>query len=344
MKHQDAKTKRGLILLIILLVIAVGLIGLLFVQGKLQKIGRVSGTTDRIDPSEQTFEADEDSGPDTLKPEEVKWEPITAEALSVEGVTNILLIGQDARTGEGRQRSDTMILCSLNENTGVITLCSLMRDLYVPIPGYSDNRINAAYAFGGMPLLDQTIEDAFGVKIDGNVEVNLDGFLGSMAQVGPLDIYLNWDEATYMNENPAVGSSDDVAYETWYLTEGVNTLSPSQALAYARMRHVGNSDYERTERQRKVLSAAFRKLAGSDIGTLLRLSDSILPSLTTDLSDSEITALIRMAHGMTLAEESYRIPADGTYSSESIRGMAVLVPDLSSNSAYLKKCLFGTEY
>lgn len=333
--------KHGMLpLLIVLLAIAIALVAMVFVQGKLLKIRRTSNVETPIAPEEQTFETDEEAGPDTLKPEEIKWEE-TKVAESVEGVTNILLIGQDARTGEARQRSDTMIICSLNEKTKEITLASLMRDMYVPIPGYDDNRINAAYAFGGMPLLDQVIEEDFGVKIDGNIEVNLEGFLGSMEAIGDLDLYLTASEAEYMNSNPAVGSGDDTSSESWYLEEGINTLTPSQALGFARMRNVGNSDYRRTERQREVLYAAFHKLIGSDLSTLLKLSDEILPSLTTDLTSNEIVSLVTKAKDMKLAEESYRIPVDGTFSAESIRGMSVLVPDLNANSDRLKEYLYG---
>ncbi|MFQ9799037.1 MAG: LCP family protein [Clostridia bacterium] len=91
-------------------------------------------------------------------------------------MVNILLIGQDRREGEGRQRSDSMILATINKKSQSIYLTSFMRDMYVPIPGYSDNRINAAYAFGGMDLLDDTIETNFGIHIDGNVEVDFSGF------------------------------------------------------------------------------------------------------------------------------------------------------------------------
>ena len=80
-------------------------------------------------------------------------------------VINILLIGQDRRPGETRARSDSMILCTVNKETGTLILTSILRDLYVQIPGYGDNRINAAYAAGGMQLLNETLELNFGVHV-----------------------------------------------------------------------------------------------------------------------------------------------------------------------------------
>ncbi len=348
MSNRKKKNSRGgIIAMVIVILILLAIVAMLFIQGKLTQVNRTETVVkDVVAPKEETFEVDESVAekPDTIDPETVEWEKVEPlEAEDTSHVTNILLIGQDARNGEGRQRSDTMVICSLNRDTNTVTMCSLMRDLYLPIPGYSDNRINAAYVFGGMPLLDQVIEEDFGVKIDGNFEVNLEGFLNSMATIGNLDIYLTWEEAEYMNANPAMGSGTDESSEVWYLTEGWNSLTPSQALAYSRMRHIGNSDYERTERQRNTLTAAFNKIAGSNVSDLLRLADAILPCLTTDMSQKDIMSLATMIQGMKLNETSYRIPVDGTYSSESVRGMAVLVPDLQANSQYLKEYLYGTD-
>ena len=92
-----------------------------------------------------------------LKPEDVEWNGDKFEALNNDGLVNILLIGQDRREGESRQRSDAMILCSFNPETNKLSMVSFLRDLYVQIPGYEDNRLNAAYAYGGFDLLKETL-------------------------------------------------------------------------------------------------------------------------------------------------------------------------------------------
>ncbi len=337
--YQYEKKKRGrkalLILLaafVILLAAAIG--ALFFAKGMINKMNQVdTEEEERIEPSAQDFEADESDEPDTLLPEEVVW-TTTEDVLDDTDIKNILLIGQDRREGQGRQRSDTMIICSINKRTGRITMVSLMRDLYVPIPGYADNRLNAAYAFGGMSLLDETIEQDFGVHIDGNVEVDFEGFIEVMTRVGYLDISLTQEEADYINAK-TVGES--------HLTAGVNSMNSQQVLTYARTRKIGNGDYERTERQRRVLRAAFNKMRECDLPTLYALAEDLLPCFTTDLSSSDIMGYIYnvVAGGMTLNDESYRLPADGTFTSERIRGMAVLVPDLEANSLILKQYLYG---
>ena len=346
-KRRKRRRTGAIVGMVIAILVLLAIVAMLFVQGRLSQVNRETVVTNTVPVSEQTFEADENAGPDTLKPEEVKWKPVTQAPVKPEEagqVKNILLIGQDARLGEGRQRSDTMVIFSINSKTNKITMCSLMRDMYVPIPGYDDNRINAAYVFGGMPLLDQVIENDFGVHIDGNIEVDLDGFLSSMTTIGNLDIELTEEEAEYLNANPALGNNiDNVPTVGWELVPGWNSLTPEQALAYSRIRHVGHGDYERTERQRRVLTAAFEKVAGSDLKELIRLSNDLLPNFTTDMSQAEILEYITKikTNDMALNETSYRLPAEGAYSSESIRGMAVLVPDLEQNSKYLYEYLYG---
>ena len=254
------------------------------------------------------------------------------------GVMNILLIGTDARSGQSGQRSDSMILCTINVRRGTISLTSLMRDMYVPIPGYDSNRLNAAHRFGGMELLDETIQENFGVDINGNAEVDFDGFLEAITSVGNLDMYLTREEADYLNANPNIGSSSDVADETWHLTEGNNSLTPSQALAYCRMRHVGNSDWERTERQRKLLSALLSKFKHSGPRTQYRMLASALPHITTDMTNLKMMKAAVLAVLCIRGDmESHLLPAEGTYSAKNINGASVLVPDLEANRARLRE-------
>ena len=257
---------------------------------------------------------------------------------AVKGVTNILLIGQDRRPGEERARSDSMILCSMNENTHQITMVSLMRDMYIPIPGYGSNRINAAYAFGGMPLLDQTIEDNFGVHIDGNAEVDFEGFMKLIDKMDGVDIDLTAEEAEYLNTNNT-GLVDGVTRERWNLVPGVNTLNAEQALAYARTRFIGNSDWERTDRQRTVLAKIAEKVKSLDPISQVSLIHSALDYMTTDIGTFKMLELgfKVIANDMNLSNQSYRLPVEGTYTSQSIEGMSVLVPDTAANASYLKQ-------
>lgn len=329
---------------VLALVIAGGLMTAVYLQGLLGKINHVSASMNSADAVE-TFDADGDKANDTLTASDIDWgDTNDIDVMKDNDVKNLLLIGQDARSGESGQRSDSMILCSINTKEKKIKLVTLMRDMYVQIPGYQANKLNASYALGGMELLDKTIEQNFGVDIDGNVEVDFDGFLEALTEVGDLDIELTYDEATYMNANEGLGSADDNAEinEAWGLKEGVNTLKPKQVLCYARMRYVGNSDWDRTERQKKVIMAAYKKVQNLSATKLLSLASKIFPCITTDLKNSELLSYVKtlsVNHITTI--ETYRLPVDGTFTEGQIEGMSVLVPNLYLNSAYLQNYLYG---
>lgn len=249
-------------------------------------------------------------------------------------LVNILLIGQDRREGEGRARSDSMILCTFNKKTGQITMTSFLRDLYVKIPGYYDNRINAAYAAGGMSLLNETLKTNFGIHVDGNVEVDFGQFSQIIDLLGGVTMEIRQDEAEQINA--ATGSQ---------LAAGTYVLTGDQALAYARIRSIdADGDFSRTSRQRKVINALLDAYKNSSITTILGLLDDILPMVTTDMSQAKL-----LTHALTLFPllakaniVSQRIPADGTYSGQMINGMSVLVADADATRLYLEETLLGT--
>ena len=259
-------------------------------------------------------------------------------------VYNILLIGQDAREGEGMQRADTIILCTINKKTHTVTLTSIMRDMYVNIPGYGGNRVNAAFAFGGIDLLDQTIEENLGIKIDGNALVDFGGFMEAMTAVGNLDIELTAEEAAYLNEHPELGTTDEVAVETWDLHEGVNNMTPGQVLGYSRIRHVGNSDWDRTNRQRFVINAVIDKIKHGHLIKGFKVLDGVCPHILTDMTTKNMLkagfAYIRCSKG---GMNSFYLPAEGTYQATYVDGMAVLLPDIEANKQVLQQYMQGID-
>lgn len=324
-REKSAKKPLKKILLVVLaIVLLLAGVGTFLTIRTLNRINRVDKEQEtRIDREDEDFIPDTSEDEDTMNPEEIGWGGVNS--ISSPYVKNILLIGQDRRPGEGRARSDSMIICSLNTKTGVISLVSLMRDMYVPIPEYSSNRINAAYAFGGMSLLDEVIEEDFGIVIDGNVEVDFDGFIQVMGLIAPLDIELKSYEAEYMG-----------------LPAGVNALSAEQLLTYSRIRSVGNADYERTERQRRVVGAAINKMKNLSMTKIYSLVDAALPCMTTDMSNAQILDYATtMLSKQPVIGGNYRVPFEGTYSHETIYGMWVLVPDLNANSQQLQEYLYG---
>lgn len=218
-------------------------------------------------------------------------------------IVNILLIGQDARKGEGKQRSDSMILVTFNKSTRKIMLTSFMRDSYVYIPGYGATKLCHAYQYGGMTLLNQTLYNHYGIRVDGNVEVNFEGFEKIIDLLGGVEIELTRKEANFMNED-----------QGFSVKKGLQTLDGEEALFYARIRHI-DSDYKRTERQRKVIMSMFEKYKKQSLTRMLSLMEEILPYVTTDMSKDQIKGYAMELFGMIAGAEmeSMRLPASGTY-------------------------------
>ena len=272
-----------------------------------------------------------------LDPNSIEW--TDAETIGAgQDIINILLIGQDTR-GAKRSRSDAMILCTLNKSTKTLTMTSFMRDMYVQIPDHQDNRINASYALGGMELLDSTLKKNFGVEIDGNIEVDFEGFEKVIDAIGGVDIELTKAEVNFLKK---YGSMDrPVSSKNWKFTEGMNHLNGAQALAYARNRGTGNGDFSRTNRQRTVLNAAIEKAKNMDLNQIMKLVKEVLPLLTTDLTDSQILGFAVEAFPllMNLNLKTQQIPAEGAFKYASMRGMHVLVPDLEMNRDILKEIM-----
>jgi len=340
-KKWEITPKKKRVLLIILccflsLVLLAGIAGVVvlgYIEGKLNLINKKPDDS-TMSPSEyQDYLENEDESADPGFTGEVVVDPTEDEEVEyvpLEGdnnIVNIMLIGQDRLPGEGRTRSDTMILLTVNKKTKEIMMTSFLRDMYVRIPGYDKNKMNAAYAFGGMKLLGKTLAVNFGVHVDGNIEVDFDGFTKVVDLIGGIDIKLSAAEAAYLNK-----FGHDAQ-------EGMNHLDGAAALMYARDRSSGGGDFGRTQRQRNVINLIFQKCKKMSFSQLNNLLTNILPMVTTDMSNKEIlgymTDLFPLISGAEL--KTQRIPADGTYEyGYSEKGRSILVVDFAANREILK--------
>lgn len=282
-------------------------------------------------PTEMTEPTQPQTEPAETEPTEVPTEEAEVEA----EIINILLIGQDRRQGQERQRSDAMILCTVNTAKKTVVLTSFLRDTYVEFPYYNggkykSNRLNVPYVLGGMGLLDATLEHNFGVHVDYNVEVDFSGFKTCVNMVGGVEIKLSQKEADLIND---VMESDD-------LEQGMNLLSGEQALIYARIRKL-DGDIERTNRQRKVLNALLYKVRHLPLTDLMEMAEEILPLITTDMTNEEIFAYMVKFFPILkdLELTTQYIPAKGTFKYDTIDGMSVIVPNLKQNRRILKETI-----
>ncbi len=270
---------------------------------------------------------------------------LTQAPMKEDGVVNVLLIGNDSRENGEDGRSDAMILLSVSNKTKKIYMTSLLRDMYVDIPGHDGNRLNAAYSFGGAELLMETIEQNLDITVNRYVLVNFEAFASLVDAVGGIELELTSEEIEYVNgylveyniltDRPQGTDNMDTS------VSGLVHLNGPQALAYSRNRYLG-TDFGRTDRQRKVLTAVIRKLPSTLVSNPKGLMDGLLPNLTTNLTRGECFSLSLMAGKMlTYDIESDSIPQPGTYRDVTIRKMSVLEVDFDTNIRYLKEKLYG---
>ena len=242
--------------------------------------------------------------------------------------------------------SSPMILLSISNKTKKIYMTSLLRDMYVEIPGYKDNRLNAAYSYGGAELLMETIEQNFDIHISRYVLVNFEAFANLVDAVGGVDLELTGKEVEYVNGylveyNILLGRPEGTDYFD-DLSGGMVHLNGPQALAYCRNRYIG-TDFGRTERQRKVLTEVIHKLPKGVLTNPKGLIDGLMQNLTTNLTQTECYRLSLMAPKiLTYDIIQNSIPIEGTYKDATHRKMSVLEVDFEANKKFLQENLYGT--
>lgn len=327
---QKKKKKMGVlpIILIVIAVLLVTVIGCAFwyvqnMLGLVSKPGQVA-TPSMSAEDEANMLGTLPTQPMTAPVEETETtspEDTWPEVHSDQNITNIMVVGQAAREGEDYRLADSMILCSINRETKTLTMTSFMRDLRVVIPAYAGhtqgfNRINNIYHLGShwtgevsgsMEMLSIAIEQNFGVHIDHTVEIDFGVFQKVVDLVGGIDVELNQQECEYMWVD-GTGANVDIK-------PGANHLNGYQALVYARMRKVGHGDFDRTARQRHVITEILTKCKSMGILEVNSLFREVMPMITTDMTTQEMTnyafEFIPMLKDLNIVSQS--IPFEGTY-------------------------------
>ena len=321
------------LLLVALIVVAIGMNYIFGRLGHFENPEPSDGTIPKMS-DEFDVEGNQEGGEnfETVDASDVVFETVDV----LEGdMINIMLIGQDRRPGEERARSDSMILVTINQEKNTIQLTSFMRDLYVQIPGYMDNRLNAAYRYGGTDLMNDTFKVNFGLEIDGDVMVDFDEFTEIIEILGGVTLKISGAEAKYMNN-----ASDN------HFKEGTNYFNAEDALTFTRMRYAAGGDYGRTDRQRRVIMAIAESFRDADLVTIFNVIDQVLPHIVTNLTDAQIIEYA--TKGLTIlgnggSMETLRIPQDDAHYNANIRGMAVLVPNLEACREDLREFIYENE-
>ena len=337
-KQALRKSMRARFLSILLGIVFLGMLGItVYAEYLLSMVNYVEPdataptlTQEQIDAFHKETEAIdvEFTGPEERE-EDVILETAPQMEVQSEEIVNILLIGVDTRKNEPA-RSDSMILCTLNKHTNTITLTSFMRDMYVKIPGYKNNRINASFFFGGMQLLNKTLNQNFGVVTDGIVEIDFANFEKLIDMLGGIELDINRTEANFITQKTGKR-----------IQTGVQVLNGEQALWYSRCRSDSRGDFNRTNRQRIVLSTLLNEYKNQSLPALIGMMDDVLPMVTTNMTKDEILDHVTNFFPMLATAEivTQRIPEEGAYRQTRINDMSVLVPDISECIKVLQKTM-----
>ena len=265
-----------------------------------------------------------------------------------EHVINILLLGLEEY--KGAKNTDSMIVATMNTKDHSLKLTSLMRDLYVDIPGHNKNKLNAAYSLGGTDLLFQTVKVNFDLELDGYCIVNYETFEQIVDMIDGVEITLTEDEAYYLNHTNYISDKSNRN-----VVAGKQLMNGNQALGYCRVRKVStgteNNDFGRTQRQRIVLDAIFNRLKSKNVFQLVSLLNKVMNQvkIDTNITNKEFNTYLQEAVSLKVKEmKSFRLPTDGSYVDARVpigsRNVLVLEPkDWSVTKQELHDFIYGKE-
>lgn len=215
-------------------------------------------------------------------------------AQNLTGYRNIAIFGVDSRSddyGVGN-RSDCIIIASINNDTGEIKLISVYRDTYVNIEGYGLDKITHAYSYGEAPLAIKTLNQNLDLNIQEFVTVNFDSVAEAVDQLGGVTINITADEVNYIN-GYINATSNITGKKSQHITQpGTYNLDGVQAVSYSRIRYTSGGDYKRTERMRTVMEAMLNKLKTKNIGEINSFANAILPHVYSNISLTDIISFV----------------------------------------------------
>ena len=329
-RKNKKKKKLGIILLIEVLVL-IALIagyGVWYVNDKLNKIERSDEETEQIDVS--------DAATEVMK----------------ENYRTIALFGVDTRetldmTKKNAARSDAIIIACINNKTKEVKLCSVYRDCFLETaaPDSTTRKVTEAYFYGGPTGAVETLNQNLDLNITDYVTVDFKALANAIDALGGVTINVKEKELTNLNKNLQEQVEVTGIYSEGVWAAGEQELNGTQAVAYARIRKVGNNDFERTQRQRAVISAMIKKAKNSDLSTINNVINEVFPQIATNLSNRDLISLAADIFDYELSENT-GFPLAHETPTLGIKGSVVAPADLLSNVKYLHEFLYpeDTEY
>lgn len=274
--------------------------------------------------------------------EKDKENPNTAAMRQEDYVSNYLIFGIEEFGGA--RNTDSMMIASINTKDDSIKITSLLRDSYVEIPGYKNNKLNSAYARGGAKLLIDTIELNYKIKIDGYASVNFESFEKIVDRVGGVTIELGKEEAKYLNKTNYISKKK---YRN--VKPGINKLNGNQLMGYCRVRKVKtlggiNDDYGRVVRQQRALKAIFESYITTNVFKLPGITKECLNYVNTNVTEKQITDVMEaVVENRMKTIDTFRIPVDKAFESpKKYNGIGYpILLDWDVNRVELYKFIYG---
>jgi polyisoprenyl-teichoic acid--peptidoglycan teichoic acid transferase len=281
---------------------------------------------------------------DTVKESSIEHIDYSTNEKYSDAIRSIALFGIDTRrTKYEALHSDSIIIATVDPQNNKIKLSSIMRDTYVKIKGHGNSKITNAYAYGGPQLALRTLNENFGLNIRDYATVDFFTLEKAIDVLGGVTVDVKPNELNELNYRITEAAQLQNKAPTLLRNPGIQNLNGIQAVAYCRIRKIGNGDFERTSRQRMVLSELINKTKSSGIIKYHSLASEIFPLIETSLSNSDILKLGRQVITTGISNvEQQRFPLDGYCKGEIIKGVWYLVPkpDMSVSRDQIIKFIF----
>lgn len=254
---------------------------------------------------------------------------------------NIALFGLDRRKKTDISRSDTIMILTMDPYHKKLKVSSIMRDTYVNVDGHGMTKITHAYAYGGPELAIKTINENFNLNVKDYVTVDFYAMEKIIDKINGVEINVQPDELQYINSYIDEVSKIEKVTPNHVNSAGTQLLDGRQAVAYARIRYTAGGDFERTERQRTVLTAVFNKVKNQSKGDMFSILDELLPYTETNLGSIDIAKYGAKFLSMNInSVDQERFPVDGYCSGLNLDGVWYLKTDLSVTSDQMRKYIF----
>lgn len=286
-----------------------------------------------------------------VKEEDIVINDTVENNVAMKGYRNIALFGLDARDknlGKGN-RSDTIMIASINLDTGEVKLCSVYRDTYMNLGNDKYSKCNAAYASGGPEQAISMLNMNLDMNITDYVSIGFNGMIDVVNSLGGVEIDVREDEIKYLNDYQAsmfsTETKERLTNDYVKVTQpGVQTLNGLQATAYCRIRYTAGDDFKRAERQRTVLLAILEKARTASVGTLNDTLDKVLPNVATNLDTKEMLSVLKdLASYKVVATDGFPFETNRVTGKVGKAGSCVIPTSLEDNVVLLHKFFFEQE-